>query len=112
MGDLVLDPTIGNVAFGAGKDQWAFTLRTFAKIYSKKTGISVEKMMKKLWGDNYYDIEAKKWKTEPINETGQPLKRAFVQFILDPILEVFRAIMSNDREKIDKKIEQNQIALT
>ena len=112
MGDLVLDPTIGNVAFGAGKDQWAFTLRTFAKIYSKKTGISVEKMMKKLWGDNYYDVEAKKWKTEPINETGQPLKRAFVQFILDPILEVFRAIMSNDREKIDKKIEQHQIALT
>lgn len=55
MGDLTLDPTIGNVAFGAGKDQWAFTLRTFAKIFSKKNGISEQKMMSKLWGDNYFD---------------------------------------------------------
>lgn len=35
MGDLTCDPIKGNVAFGAGKDQWAFTLRTFARIYSK-----------------------------------------------------------------------------
>lgn len=112
MGDLVLDPTIGNIAFGAGKDQWAFTLRTFANIYSRKTGAPVEKLMKRLWGDNYYDVEAKKWKTEPISETGQPLKRAFVQLILDPILEVFQAIMSNNREAINKKIEQHQINLT
>jgi translation elongation factor EF-G len=35
MGDLTCEPTLGNVAFGAGKDQWAFTLRTFARIYSK-----------------------------------------------------------------------------
>lgn len=40
MGDLTLDPTKGNIAFGAGKDQWAFTLTTFAKIFSKKYGIS------------------------------------------------------------------------
>lgn len=40
MGDLTLDPVKGNIAFGAGKDQWAFTLRTFAKIYSKNTGSS------------------------------------------------------------------------
>lgn len=78
MGDLTLDPTLGNVAFGAGKDQWAFTLRTFAKIFAKKSGIAEEKMMKKLWGDNYFDAEAKKWKTEPISESGKPLKRAFV----------------------------------
>lgn len=36
MGDLTCEPTIGNVAFGAGKDQWGFTLTTFARIYSKK----------------------------------------------------------------------------
>ena len=35
MRDLTCDPIKGNVAFGAGKDQWAFTLRTFARIYSK-----------------------------------------------------------------------------
>lgn len=98
MGDLTLDPTIGNVAFGAGKDQWAFTLRTFAKIYAKKTGISEEKMMKKLWGDNYFDPESKKWKNEPTSDTGKPLKRAFVQFIMDPIIEVFNAILTDNAE--------------
>ena len=34
MGDLTLDPIKGNVAFGAGKDQWGFTLSHFARIYS------------------------------------------------------------------------------
>jgi elongation factor 2 len=40
MGDLTCHPTIGNVAFGAGKDQWAFTLRTFARLYSKNFKIN------------------------------------------------------------------------
>lgn len=111
MGDLTLDPTIGNVAFGAGKDQWAFTLRTFAKIYSKKCGISEEKMMQKFWGDNFYDTEAKKWKTEPISDSGKPLKRAFVEFIMDPIIELFGIVLSNDKEQILKKTDQLKITL-
>lgn len=55
MGDITLDPRKGNVAFGAGKDQWAFTINHFAKIYSEKFGIDEEKMLNKLWGDNYFD---------------------------------------------------------
>lgn len=39
MGLVELDPTIGNVAFGSGKDCWGFTLKMFADIYSKKFGI-------------------------------------------------------------------------
>lgn len=104
MGDLTLDPVKGNIAFGAGKDQWAFTLRTFAKIYSKNTGSSEEKMMQKLWGDNFYDPEVKKWKNEPVSESGAPLKRGFVQYILDPILEVFQIVLSDDREAINNKL--------
>lgn len=111
MGDLTLDPTLGNVAFGAGKDQWAFTLTTFAKIYSKKYGISQEKMMKKLWGDNYFDTETRKWRTESTSESGKPLKRAFVQFIMDPIIELFQLTLSNNKEELNKKLEQLEIAL-
>lgn len=73
LGDLTLDASKGNIAFGAGKDQWAFSVRTFAKIYSKNFKISEEKMMELLWGDNYYDKEVKKWKKEPISESGKPL---------------------------------------
>ena len=31
-----VDPTKGTVAFGAALFGWAFTLRTFARVYSKK----------------------------------------------------------------------------
>jgi elongation factor 2 len=64
IGDIQADPSKGNVAFGSGKDQWAFTLMKFARLYSKKFGISQEKMMQKLWSDNYFDAAAKKWKTD------------------------------------------------
>jgi translation elongation factor EF-G len=57
MGDLFVSPTKGNVAFGSGKECWAFTLTTFAKLYSKKYKIDQNKMMDKLWGDNYYNAE-------------------------------------------------------
>ena len=33
--DVTLDPTKGNVIFGAGKDQWAFSLSTIAQRYNK-----------------------------------------------------------------------------
>ena len=41
MGEIELDPKIGNVAFGSGKDCWGFTLKMFATMYSKKFGIPV-----------------------------------------------------------------------
>jgi elongation factor 2 len=61
MGELQVDPSIGNVAFGSGKDQWAFSVAKFSRIYSAKFGIDCNKMMKKLWGDNYFDQSTKKW---------------------------------------------------
>lgn len=67
MGDLECEPTIGNVAFGAGKDQWAFTLRTFARIYSKIYNISENVLMKKLWGDYFFDPKTQKFVTESVD---------------------------------------------
>lgn len=64
IGDIQCDPSKGNVAFGSGKDQWAFTLMKFSRLYSKKFGISQDKMMQKLWGDNFFDAASKKWRTD------------------------------------------------
>ena len=64
MGDIQVNPSQGNVAFGSGKDQWAFTLAKFSRIYSKKFGIPFEKMMQKFWGDNFFDPVSKKWKND------------------------------------------------
>lgn len=50
-----VDPTKGTVAFGSALFGWAFTLTRFAKIYSDKFKVDFEKMMVKLWGDNFYD---------------------------------------------------------
>ena len=49
--------------------------------------------MKKLWGDNYFDAPAKKWKISDTDENGKPLRRAFAQFIMDPICKLCNAVM-------------------
>lgn len=90
---LQVDPTEGNVAFGAALFGWAFTLDKFAKIYSKKFKIDQKILAKKLWGDNYYDPTKRKFVTEDTTEDGRKLQRTFVEFIMDPIIRLMRNIM-------------------
>ena len=47
LGDAQVDPTKGTVAFSAGLHGWAFTLTKFARMYAKKFGVEMEKMMTK-----------------------------------------------------------------
>jgi elongation factor 2 len=35
-GQLLVDPAIGSVAFGSGKECWAFTCTRFARIFASK----------------------------------------------------------------------------
>ncbi len=101
IGVIPLKPSLGNVAFGSGKHQWGFTLTRFADMYSKKFGIDKEKMMSKLWGDNFFDPKAKLWKTDKKSKDGKKiLKRTFVQFILDPILKIAKACMTDDDKTV------------
>mmetsp|Transcript_8670 Transcript_8670/g.1204 ORF Transcript_8670/g.1204 Transcript_8670/m.1204 type:complete len:86 (-) Transcript_8670:1710-1967(-) len=85
MGDLTIDPSKGNVAFGSGLMGWAFTLRQFAKIYSHRFGVNVDKMMGRLWGEWYFDPTVRKWTKNSVTEDGRVLKRGFVSMILEPI---------------------------
>ena len=112
MGEILCDPSVGSVAFGSGKDQWAFTLTKFARIYSKKFGIDFDKMMRKLWGDNFFDATAKKWRVDGETEDGKTLRRAFAQFIMDPICKMCQAIMDGRKEEYEKMITSLQIPLT
>lgn len=68
--------------------------------------------MKKLWGDNFYDAEAKKWKNEPVSDSGMPLKRAFVQFIMDPISKLVWATSQDQTEIYTKMLQKLNIELT
>merc|ERR1719426_263381 len=60
LGDCQVYPEKGTVSFGSGLHQWGFTLCKFARMYSEKFGIGYDKMMQKLWGDNYFDAKGKK----------------------------------------------------
>jgi elongation factor 2 len=102
LGDVSVYPDKGTVAFSAGLQGWAFTLTKFARMYAKKFGVDIDKMKQRLWGDNYFDAEGKKWITKGISATGKPLSRAFCKFILEPIGQVFTASMEENFEKLDK----------
>jgi len=104
MGDLLVAPEKGTVAFSAGRQGWAFTLRDFARMYAKKFSISEDKLMEKLWGENYYDPEAKRWTSNSTSASGKRLTRGFCQFILDPIAKIFKTCMDNNIEELDQLI--------
>ena len=82
----VIDPYNGSIAFGSAYFGWAFTIQRFADVYAKKYGVDRAVMMVRLWGDNYFDAKAMKWKNydTPDEEGGKKLKRAFVNFIMEP----------------------------
>merc|ERR1719473_438916 len=98
---------MGTVAFGSGLHQWAFTIETFARIYAKKFGIETPKMMKRLWGDNYFgkNAEGKSVWTNQATLDGKTLRRAFCQFIMDPICELCQSIMAEKTEKVQKMLK-------
>jgi elongation factor 2 len=74
------------VVFGSCLQGWAFSIKQFAEIYADKFKIEVDKLIKRLWGDQFYDPKERKWsKTEAPGSI-----RGFCQFILDPILKVRR----------------------
>jgi len=102
-----VEPVKGTVAFGSGLHQWGFTLKTFANFYASKFNTTPEKVAEKLWGDWVFaTVDGKsKWiNSNSVNtnrgvdrETGS--KRAFVAFIMDPIIGMFQAIMNNELTK-------------
>jgi len=106
-----VDPTRGTVGFGSALFGWAFTLTKFANIYSEKFKVDFDKMMKKLWGDNYFDAKAKKWKTEDVADDGSQLRRCFVQFIMEPIIRLCRNIMDNNKDAVWKMLNHLDIVL-
>jgi len=102
-----VEPVKGTVAFGSGLHQWGFTLKNFARTYAAKFNTTEEKMTEKLWGDWVFaTVDGKsKWiSSTSVNTnrgvdvaTGQ--KRAFVVFIMEPIIAMFQAVMNNELTK-------------
>ncbi|KAJ3444740.1 eukaryotic translation elongation factor 2 [Anaeramoeba flamelloides] len=111
LGDVQCYPQSGTVAFGSGLHGWGFTLNHFAKLYGSKFGVKPKKFVTRLWGDNFWDPKRKKWVKKSTNQENKPLKRAFCQFIMDPIYQLFKVIMSGDHEKSLKLIQKVGVKL-
>merc|ERR1712224_885470 len=112
MGDIQVAPEKGTVAFGSGLHGWGFNVERFAKIYAAKMGADKEKMMKRLWGDSYFNAKKKTWTNVAQPEgSDKPLARAFCQFIMTPINQLMRAIMDDQKDKYCKMMETLGIVL-
>merc|ERR1719192_936180 len=121
---IQVEPEDGTVGFGSGLQSWGFTITRFAILYSKKFGVKKEKLMKKLWGQNYFNPQTKKFtsKARVKGKNGGKdtyLERNFVLFILKPINKLITAVMDAKEkiytkmlEKLDVKIPKDAVELT
>ncbi|KAJ9442976.1 Elongation factor 2 [Diplonema papillatum] len=107
LGDVQVYPEQGTVGFGSGLHSWAFTLTRFAKMYATKFGVDEDKMVKRLWGDSFFDGKRKKWTTESIDGS----QRAFCQFCMEPIRNLFDAVMNEKKDKMEKMMKALNIVL-
>ena len=101
---MQVDPTNGTVAFGSALFGWAFTLTRFAQTYSEKFKLDRERLMKKFWGDNYFNAAAKQFQVQA-DADGKPLVRCFVQFIMRPVIQLCRNIMNGNLDAVWKMLE-------
>ena len=60
-------------------------------MYSDKFKIEEQKLMRRLWGDQFYNPKAKDKKWSKVQEAGY--NRGFTQYILDPIYKVTYTIV-------------------
>jgi elongation factor 2 len=111
MGDLQVYPDNGKVAFGSALHGWGFTLTTFATMYAEKFKSKKDKLLKKLWGDNYFNSKTKKWQDEGEDDDGNELKRAFCSFILEPLIKLANTVQEGKKEVYQPLLKKLNIEL-
>jgi len=112
LGDCMVDPTKGTVAFSAGLHGWAFTLTKFARMYAKKFGVDIEKMMSRLWGNVYFNPAEKKFITANDGRVPQGLERAYCMFCITPISKIFKNCMEENYDAVTKMLTAVGVTLT
>jgi len=112
LGECTVDPCKGTVAFSAGLHGWAFTLTKFARMYAKKFGVDIEKMMGRLWGDVYFDPKKKTFITSNTGVAPAGLERAYCMFCLTPISKIFANCMDEKYDAVTKMLTAVGVTLT
>jgi len=106
LGDVQVYPNLGTVGFGSGLQSWGFTIERFAVMYMKKFGIKKDQMMRKLWGDSFFNPATKKWTETQYTDDGKKLDRGFVTLIMTPIQTLFDAVMNDKKAVYNNMVEK------
>jgi elongation factor 2 len=112
LGDAQVFPERGNVAFISGLHGWSFTLRQFARRYAKKFGIEEERILRKLWGESYFNRTTQKWTNIGTDASSEPLERVFNMFVLEPILKIVNAVTTSNRKVLDSVLDKLGLQLS
>lgn len=81
-----------------------------SKYRNKFKLIDTDIFKKVLWGDYYFNSETKKFSRNPPTAHR---KRAFVEFILDPIYKIFSHTVGKDKADLENFLVKNlSICLT
>jgi U5 small nuclear ribonucleoprotein component len=104
-----LSPEKGNVAFACTSMDWVFTLPSFAKMYAETyPKVDAMEFSKRLWGDVFFNPRSRKF-TRKGTEEGS--KRAFVNFVLEPIYKLFSHTISESPEDLEPTLNTLGISL-
>ena len=101
--DCQVDPVKGNVAMGSAYYGFGFSVYSFAKIYSKKFGTNISKLLDVLWGDNYYN--GKKFTKEPVEGST----RSFCNLVIDPVMKLAQTLHAGKKEAIVEILNRYKI---
>ncbi|KAK7255903.1 hypothetical protein RIF29_29331 [Crotalaria pallida] len=99
-------PQKGNVAFVCALDGWGFRVHEFAEFYASKLGASVNALQKALWGPRYFNPKTKMivGKKGIVSGGGKVPKPMFVQFVLEPLWQVYQGALEGKELGLVEKV--------
>nr|XP_043613747.1 elongation factor-like GTPase 1 [Erigeron canadensis] len=92
-------PQKGNVLFACALDGWGFSICEFAEFYASKLGASSASLQKALWGPRYFIPKTKMIVGKKGLAAGSKARPMFVQFVLEPLWQVYEAVLATDGDK-------------
>ncbi|KAL9324786.1 hypothetical protein ACSQ67_005431 [Phaseolus vulgaris] len=105
----VFQPQKGNVIFACALDGWGFGIREFAEIYASKLGASVNALLRALWGPRYFNPKTKMIVGK--KGAGSNKKPMFVQFVLEPLWQVYQGALEGDKGLVEKVIKSFSLSV-
>jgi len=105
----VFQPQKGNVIFACALDGWGFGIREFAEIYASKLGASVNALLRALWGPRYFNPKTKMIVGK--KGAGSNKKPMFVQFVLEPLWQVYQGALEGDKGLVEKVIRSFSLSV-